>query len=49
MCIVRTIRNTQTHSVSRMQSFSVLKQEVHAKPLGSKGLLYFKILTILSN
>jgi hypothetical protein len=29
MFIVRTIRNTQIHSIGRMQSFSVLKKVVH--------------------
>jgi hypothetical protein len=32
--IVKTMRNTQIHSVGRVQSFSV-----HTEPLGSKGLI----------
>jgi hypothetical protein len=32
--IVRTIRNTQTHSMDRMQSFSMLKQMVHIVTTG---------------
>jgi hypothetical protein len=32
--IVRTTRNTQIHSVDRMQSFSVLKQVVHIVTTG---------------
>jgi hypothetical protein len=31
---VRTIRNIQIYSVSRMQSFSVLKQMVHIVTIG---------------
>jgi hypothetical protein len=37
--IVRTIGNTQIHSVGRMQSFSMLKQVVHIESLGCKGLM----------
>jgi hypothetical protein len=32
--IVRTIRNTQIHSVGRMQSFGMLKQVVHIVTAG---------------
>jgi hypothetical protein len=35
--IVRTIRNTEIHSVGKMKSFRVLKQVVHIEPLGFKG------------
>jgi hypothetical protein len=35
---VRSIQNTQMHSVLRRQSFTVLKQVVNIQPLGFKGL-----------
>jgi hypothetical protein len=37
--VVRTIRNTQIHSVDRMQRSSAQKQEVQAEPLGFEGLM----------
>jgi hypothetical protein len=49
MFIVRTIRNTQIHSVGGMQSFSMLKEVVHRVTTGLKELVmcwigYFIIL-----
>jgi hypothetical protein len=39
---VRTIRNTQMHSVARIQSFSVIRQMVHVESLSFKWLIIRK-------